>query len=203
MSCDRAVSQENTALSQDIKSNLDTMLTQNPTREQLISSLSAVNTGIQQLQSNPLHMLVQGDALTNLQSMKASLEKQLAATTSNGSMTGKQQDDLFTQVKEVKQSQARADAQIVKRSDTIAEKVRAGAYDTGRKVDNSKTTVAGAVRTGAANTVSAIRSMPPPLVKVDVRVSATNVTKSITYQNRTGKSTGGYGGHAKGTGPLI
>jgi TP901 family phage tail tape measure protein len=49
------------------------------TPAQLQTALDAVNAGIAQLQSNPLNVLVQGDALSSLQAMKSDLAKRLEA----------------------------------------------------------------------------------------------------------------------------
>lgn len=195
----QAVSQQNTALSQEIKGNLDTMLTQQPSRQDLLSSLGAVESGIEKIRSNPLLTLVQGDALTNLEAMRDSLRAQLSKDGDIAARTGKVSDKIDRQAS----AQDRAAADARRRSATLAEKVRAGAYDTKRSVDSNATKVSGAVTATAGRIERAALSQKPPIVNVKVAVSATTVRKTVTYQNRTGKATGGYGGHAPGTGPLA
>ncbi len=53
----------------------------------LRTQLAAINTGIHDIQSNPLLVLVQGNALEQLQAMRSDVEKQLA-------LAGKRADDL-------------------------------------------------------------------------------------------------------------
>jgi TP901 family phage tail tape measure protein len=55
------------------------------TRQQLTDAIAAVDKGIADLQSNPLNVLVQGDALTELQKQRAILAEQLARANSTPS----------------------------------------------------------------------------------------------------------------------
>ncbi len=59
------------------------------TPQQLQTSLAAVEQGINDLQANPLNVLVQGSALDSLKSMRADLQAQIAAGTKPTDVLGK------------------------------------------------------------------------------------------------------------------
>lgn len=71
------ISEGNTKFSTEIQSQTQQWLAQNPSRADLVNGLNGVQQGINDIQSNPLHTLVQGDALKNLQAMKADIAAQL------------------------------------------------------------------------------------------------------------------------------
>lgn len=196
------VSERNTQVSQGIRANLDEMLTKQPSRTDLQNSLGAVEAGIAKIRSNPLYTFVQGEALTNLEAMRETLKAQLSRDGDIAARTGKAQADQAAKTDNLTAAQKRAAADAARRSQTIAEKVRSGAYDTKRSVDANATRVSGAVRATSDRIATAVANQKPPIVNVKVAVSATNVTKQITYGSRTGKTGTGYAGHAPGTGPL-
>jgi TP901 family phage tail tape measure protein len=66
-----------TAHAAEIKAGLDSSIA-GKTLPELKSALAAVDSGISRLESNPLHALVQGEALTTLQTMRADLNAQIA-----------------------------------------------------------------------------------------------------------------------------
>lgn len=67
-------------ISGNIAASNDAMLANSPSVAALKQSLDGINQGIDQIQSNPLNMILGGDALQNLKDMKAKTEAQLAAT---------------------------------------------------------------------------------------------------------------------------
>jgi hypothetical protein len=75
---------KSTAQAQTAQDSLSAMLAQKPNQEAIKSSLAAVQTGINQIQANPLLALVQGEALDKLKAMEATLKAQLAATKTPG-----------------------------------------------------------------------------------------------------------------------
>lgn len=72
------VNNNSTQQSQDLQDTLNRDIDKK-TPEQLLTALKGVEQGIADIQSNPLLVLVQGDALTNLQEMRNSLKAKLEA----------------------------------------------------------------------------------------------------------------------------
>jgi TP901 family phage tail tape measure protein len=222
-------SQKNTGFSEEIRAGLDSSILAK-TPEELRVALAGVNQGIADITSNPLHVLVAGDALANLQAMKSSLEKQLdrgPTGTSQDNDPDKRQwrNDNPERVAELaKQHDAKrraeaaaardAAAAIRDRVDTTgnankeaieAAKDRlASAADRGTSVLSATARVGTAIESAATRgvappIVSALRSLPTPIT--NVYVTASSVTKSVTYQERIGNGNGSSGGGSGHNGP--
>lgn len=195
------VSQQNTELSRGIRTNLDEMLTKQPSRTDLQTSLAAVETGINKIRSNPLLTLVQGEALTNLESMRDTLKAQLSGDGNIAARTGKAQAAQTAKIDGLTAAQRRAAADQARRSATIAEKVRAGAFDTRRAVDASAARTSTAVTTGTSNVASAVRNSRPVMTQtVTVNVTAAGVNSSVTRRQRYGPSGGSGRGRDRDSG---
>jgi TP901 family phage tail tape measure protein len=66
-----------TEQAQGIRANVDAQIAGNRSTEELKTSLAAVETGINQIQANPLLTLVQGEALDHLRSMQSDLKTEI------------------------------------------------------------------------------------------------------------------------------
>jgi hypothetical protein len=142
--------------------------------------MSGVDQGITDLQSNPLHVLVAGDALKELQGTKAAINQKLAE---NALQVQRKGEQTVTSVNASK------------------DRITAAQAETRRETARGSAIMSSATRQVAPPIVSAIRAIPAPIVNVSV--TASNVTKSITYQNRVGNgngSSGGGGGSHPGSG---
>jgi hypothetical protein len=73
------VNAKSSAAAQDAQDNLTNWLKTSPKREDLVNGLAAVDKGLADIQSNPLNVLVQGDAINKLEAMKTTLQNKLAA----------------------------------------------------------------------------------------------------------------------------
>lgn len=166
----------------EIKAGLDASIA-GKTMPQLQTALAGVNQGITDLQSNPLHALVQGEALTTLQQMRA---------------------DLTAQIQRV---EALKDQANRTKDDTVAasNKTTTAANETKREASRGLALVKSATNDGASRVASAVRQSRPIITtNVKVVVTAAGVSKSITTQERygpgNGSSGGGSGGGAAGHG---
>jgi hypothetical protein len=68
----------NSALATEVHDQTKTFLASKPNNAALESSLAGIDKGIADIQSNPLNVLVQGDALEQLKAMRADVANQLA-----------------------------------------------------------------------------------------------------------------------------
>jgi hypothetical protein len=68
----------NSALATEVHDQTKTFLASKPNNAALESSLAGIDKGIADIQSNPLNVLVQGDALDQLKAMRADVANQLA-----------------------------------------------------------------------------------------------------------------------------
>jgi TP901 family phage tail tape measure protein len=68
----------NSALATEVHDQTKTFLASKPNNAALQSSLAGIDKGIADIQSNPLNVLVQGDALDQLKAMRADVANQLA-----------------------------------------------------------------------------------------------------------------------------
>ncbi len=75
----QSVSSGNSALAGEISNQTDKFLASQPSKDALESSLAAIDKGIDDIQSNPLNVLVQGDALDQLKAMREKVSAQLAS----------------------------------------------------------------------------------------------------------------------------
>lgn len=75
----QAISDGNSAIAHNINTQTDSYLATRPNLSELEGSLSAIDKGITDIQSNPLYVLVRGDALEQLKEMRAKVAAQIAA----------------------------------------------------------------------------------------------------------------------------
>lgn len=202
----QAVSAENSAIASDIHAALSEGI-KTKTPAELITALNGVNQGINDIQANPLNVLVSGSALDELRAMRASLAGQLgnAGTGANFATHGgdrwKGDSEVADRVAEVKTAAV-----------GTSEAVNMNREATVRAQDDAKRAVASAVNVGSGRTsnaatgagsrvtsqsigntsriVGAIGSIPSPIVNVynDVDVSATGVTRAQTTVSRTSRT---------------
>jgi hypothetical protein len=76
----QGISDQSTAQAHSITEQTNKFVATQPPREQLVTALNAVKTGIHDLEFNPLNVLVQGDALDQLRGLRTDLTTKLAAT---------------------------------------------------------------------------------------------------------------------------
>jgi hypothetical protein len=74
----QGISDRSTAQSKELQTQLSTFLGQAPSKDAIANALAGVEQGINDLQANPLNVLVQGEALDNLRKMRDELKIQLA-----------------------------------------------------------------------------------------------------------------------------
>jgi len=74
------ISDSSTQQAQEVGTKVQEFIAQAPSRSDLQHALDGVNQGINDLQANPLLVLVQGDALEQLKGMRAALKAQLDRT---------------------------------------------------------------------------------------------------------------------------
>lgn len=192
----QSISDASTAQAQAIHTQTTDFIASQPSQQALLTGLAGVDQGIRDLQSNPLHVLVQGDALNQLQGMRSDILKALETTT-----PGKLADDL---------------APIAQTSDITALKgkisddlgtVNQSAYQAGKDAASAtnvaKSAIVGGTFAAASGIESTIRANRP-ITNVNVNVSATTVQKTYTVNTRYGSAGGDRNitGHAPGTGPL-
>jgi TP901 family phage tail tape measure protein len=212
------ISDGNTAHAQAISNQTAAFIDSNPNPAALQTALDGVNQGISDLTSNPLLTIVQGDALVELRKMRSSL---MAERTRKEGLSGNDKEDrnnpvppaiaemrteFVSQVKAVQKQTADVALQVQRKGEQTVTSVGqaktavdasknrlAAAADRGTTVISSTTRdVASATRQVAPPIVSAIRNLPVPIVNVNV--TAATVTKSVTYQNRSGPGNGSSGG---------
>jgi hypothetical protein len=180
---------DRTAQAQNIKAGLDQSI-MSKTLPQLKTALAGVDQGIRDLQSNPLHALVQGEALTTLQGMRSDLTTRIEQVEAQSRKT---KDDTVASVNKVK-----AAANETKRETTrgIAQ-ARASAATTQQVTRSANLSAAqmqaNATNAAAARIVGAIFAARPV-------VNVTQVTRNTTIQNRYGPGNGSSGrGSATGS----
>lgn len=78
------VSGNNSQQALDLQSQAVDWLKRSPSRSDLVDGLGAVDRGIAEIRSNPLNVLVQGDALNRLEAIRAQILGQIAATNALG-----------------------------------------------------------------------------------------------------------------------
>ena len=175
----QSISQESTEHATAIQNQTTTWLAQQPKREDLVNGLAAVQTGIDSLRSNPLNVLVQGDALTKLEEMKTaistSLETSIEKTKASVDLKGDQQ----------KAAVAAAAAKSTSDAERIKGQVSIGASQT-----SSATMASAGMIVGAINSLD---------LSVDVTTVNRVTVKQTNYgptggSRNTGKAAEGFGG---------
>ena len=164
----------------------------------MTTALGRVEQVIKLLQSNPLYALVQGEALTNLQQMRALLQAQLDKPGGDAGLAGKKQDDLIQKVATLDASSKANKEAIQDSKRTLAERLA----ETKRETARGASSTVSALQGGLAATRGAIeRNRAIVTTDVKVYVTAGAVSKSVHVSNRHGPSNGSAGGgHGFGSG---
>ncbi len=198
------ISEESTKQAQAIQDQTAKFIATQPSRDALTNSLAGIDQGIHDLESNPLNVLVQGEALDKLRGMRADVAKALAAPPSiETHQTGDKSKPVVQSTASLQDSFDRAVIPTKKAIDQTT-----GAVDTlkGKIADDldqtkvylaaaagktTNATTAGAQRVTAAEyaganiVASAVRSSQP-IVNTYVNVSSTTVDKTTTVIKRYG-----------------
>lgn len=196
-----------TAQSVTAQGSLSAFLAQSPTRADLRSALGGVEQGIHDIESNPLNVLVQGEALDNLRKMRADLSAQLQKTNPGLFGLGAIAPALIHALAQPGISaEARSAAMrgIVTRASAAGFKPTSAAVEAtferniARQAAAQKAAI-DRVHDEAARTTAAARATAAaikdkdagvPIVNIKVNVTAAQVTKSIVVQRRFGPSGG-------------
>jgi TP901 family phage tail tape measure protein len=157
-SVQQEVSAESTAHATAIQNQTAQWLAQNPSKADLLQGLGGVQAGIDSIRSNPLNVLVQGEALTKLEGMKSAITNQLETSIEKTKASVDLKGD----------AQKAAIAAAANRSTTDAERIK-GSVSLGTA----------ATQSGTAAIVSAIHS-------IDLTVQNTTISKTTTIQKRYG-----------------
>lgn len=166
----------------EISGTLDTMIAGGPGVDALKRSLAGVNKGISDLESNPLHMLVQGSALEELKTMRAKIESQIEATENGTAQMSKGDRDDAVAAARIKTAldRTRLSTDEAKR-DTVASIRSASAADSSRQA-----ATAAAARDAGRQTAAAIKdkdlsvTVPVNLTSyTNVRLSAREVESTV------------------------
>jgi TP901 family phage tail tape measure protein len=208
----QSISNRSTAQAADIQTNLNSDIN-GKTDAELVYALSGINQGIADIQSNPLNVLVQGEALTTLQNMRADIIAQLKTPKNELGGQSKQNFDPDTRQwrNDNKEQTARLAAIREEQVRTATEIARTGGNTTS-SVDDARARITAAqaktdsaVYRGATTTSAATSRVAPPIVgairanrpitNVSVNVSTTSVTKVTVTNNRYGPPQGSAGSH--------
>lgn len=165
----QGISQQMSEQATAIQSQTQQWLSQSPTREQLVNGLAGVRQGISDLQSNPLHAIVQGDALTKLQQMESDISSQIGKLDALREMSNRTKDDTVA----------------------AQNRVRDAAIETKRETSRGLAVQAATVRsttaTQTAAITAAIRASKP---EITVNTYSNVTTKSIKEKGASSKSAG-------------
>ncbi len=134
----------------------------------LATQLAAIDTGIQQITSNPLLVLVQGDALDQLRQMRADVAKQIAAINEDH------------RDKPLPKGAAKADdiRETNRINKQTTSKIDAAKVETSRKIDDTTS----AIVTSQTAIVSAIQALASAF---HITISASDITKAQKQQQAT------------------
>lgn len=187
-------SNKNTSFSQDIRTGLDASVA-GKTLPELRIAMQGVDAGINELQSNPLYALVQGEALDNLKAMKATLASAIESKTNAlGGQSSQDNDPDKRSWRNQKEELIRI-REMVNRSkdDTVSglDRARDAALETKREAGRGLAIVSNTTRSSALTNASIIsssiaRNRAVQTTNVVVNVTASSVTKSVTTSNRYG-----------------
>jgi hypothetical protein len=197
------LSNQSSQHAQTIQGTQKTYLANSPTTDALKNSLAGVREGINQLTSNPLNVLVQGDALTRLQQMEADLSAELARRNKDTlpGKSGKLKDDLVvpltkttTAVDTMREALAGklADdtAAVTASKDAITASVNANKDKISTTSAAIQATTRSATLSGANITAYAMRSAGAAIVSAIYAarpvINVNNVTRYQTIQSRYG-----------------
>lgn len=166
------VSGQSTAQAQGIRTVLEQSLAGPNSVADLQTKLAAIDTGISELQSNPLLAIVQGDALTELQAMRADTAGQLATLQL---LQRQAAGGLSPDERQASADQRRAVDAVY----AGVERNRAQISSDLRRVDTTARDIAFAIRD---------LQLPAPSVSVNVAVSGRSVQQSQVKHNRAGNN---------------
>jgi TP901 family phage tail tape measure protein len=206
----QSISNRSTAQAGAIKTGLDSTIN-SKTDAEIAYALSAVNQGIADITSNPLLVLVQGEALATLQAMKADLEAQ--AKTPKNQLGGQSKQNFDPNTRQWRNDNKEQTAKLAaireEQVRTATEVARTGGNTKSAVADMKARVVAAEAKTardvysGANRNVSATSRVAPPIVgairanrpitNVNVHVSNTSITRVSVTEARYGKSTGSGG----------
>jgi hypothetical protein len=158
----QGIAEDSTQHAAAIQTQTQTWLAQQPKREDLVNGLAAIDKGIADIKSNPLNVLVSGDALQKLEAMRTDTKAAIQDADE------KQRQKLNVGFNEQRTAVAAAAAKGTTDSQTNA------------------TRVTSHVDSGTSQIVGAIHGIPAPVVKV----SSTNITKNSTVIQRAGPTGG-------------
>lgn len=218
-----AVNQESTAHAVEVRQTMRDWIAQSPDRAALENGLAGVEQGIADIKSNPLSVLVQGDALNQLEGMRTEIKAALAALDDGGATPAAAPPDARPgtpsqpgQSPEAR-DEARANADRITTSvetmkgnlqsqiSTSGAETRDAAYDVRdgvaearRSADGQASQTRATVMAGALSTVSAQYASSAAIVGAISRIPApvTYVNVSVTGNSvgRTQTSTDRNGG---------
>jgi TP901 family phage tail tape measure protein len=157
----QGVSAQSSAQAAGVGATLNESLAQGSSLADLTTKLDALNTGIRGIESNPLNVLIAGDALEQLKGMRSQVEAQLALQQTNVGLSLEERD--------ARNATLSAAQKAGDESTAAVERLRsASAQDLGN-VKNATDRVYGAVESmkGAIHAIS----IPPPSVFVTVNTS--------------------------------
>lgn len=200
-----AISDSNTEIAGKLQTQTGEFIASRPDAAALQNALSGVNQGITDLTSNPLNVLVQGEALDKLREMRGEIKDAITArglgVTPNDreERNGEREpvvpaiDDMrgeyVIQQRDVKRKLADAALLIQRKGEQTVSSVNTAKASITAAESAGAGRVAAATTAGASSVASAVRSSRP-IVNVDVDVSATSVVKQTTTINRYGSSSG-------------
>jgi hypothetical protein len=201
------VSSQNSAIAADIHTSLnDGIKTKTPA--ELLTALNGVNQGINDLQANPLNVLVAGSALDELRGMRSELAAALGASGAaqlRGAPGGgpRNAEDLAKSIAGTKLAtqdvgdkvttmQGALDTSILATRDAtreakerVAAAVASGAVSTGFASRAAGNQVAINASANTGRILAGLRGLPVPIVNVDVDVSASTVVRQTTTIQRS------------------
>lgn len=200
-----AISDSNTEIATELQTQTGEFIASKPDAAALQNALSGVNQGISDLQSNPLNVLVQGEALDKLREMRSEISDAITArglgVTPNDreDRNGDREpivpaiDDMrgeyVIQQRDVKRKLADTALAVQRKGEQTVSSVNTAKASITAAESAGAGRVAAATTAGASTVASAVRSSRP-IVNVDVDVSATSVVKKTTTINRYGTPSG-------------
>lgn len=205
------ISSASTAQATGLQTQTAQFIASQPSKEGLERALSGVEQGIHDLEFNPLNVLVQGEALDKLRGMQTSLKTQIAGL-AGGSTTAVEtaKGNVFGPEglgQSITDSQAAAAEKVTTEVEGMkgriatdlaaqTQAIGAAATSTSGAATSAGNTAAAASRSAGYQVAGAIAANRP-IVTTDVKVYVTagEVTKSITTQDRVGPANGSAGGN--------
>lgn len=219
------IARDSTDQAKGLNATLQEFLRQRPDETALKGALAGVEQGIRDLESNPLNVLVQGEALTELRNMRSDIARQLAnqakgvvgpevfgppkpGTPTKGPLPfGPVAPGVVDAAIERGRKagffpSASAGLATVERNMLKASQAQQAAIaqvrDQEIRTTSAAQLVAANVLRAGERTAGALRSIPPPIVTVNVGVSSTNVVHKYVQVRRSGPT----GGSRERSGPL-